>query len=281
VSSEQEQNRKSWNHATRAHNSHKGDQAAFLRGGGHTLFPEEIELLGDVRGKSLVHLQCNAGQDTLSFASQLGARVVGVDISDEAIDFATKLSAESGIAGRFVRSDVYAWLETTDERFEVVHASYGALPWISDIQRWARGVARVTAPGGRLVVIEFHPILNLFDDDGVCGKGPGFGGGGRRIDWATGIGDYVAASEGALSPSGHSAGEKFVNPEAAHEWEWSVAEIVDAIAQAGLVIDGVREWPYSNGCKFFPNMVADGKRWLLAEGSPKVPLMYSIVASKR
>ena len=83
-----EQNRLAWNEATRAHNSHKGDQAAFLRGGGSTLFPEEIELLGDLRDRPLVHLQCNAGQDTLSIASRLGARVTGVDISDEAIDFA-------------------------------------------------------------------------------------------------------------------------------------------------------------------------------------------------
>jgi 2-polyprenyl-3-methyl-5-hydroxy-6-metoxy-1,4-benzoquinol methylase len=93
------ENRLAWNEATLAHNSHKNNQAAFFRQGGQTLFPEEQQLLGDVSGLSLVHLQCNAGQDTLSLA-QLGAEVTGVDISDTAIAFARELSAASGFMGR-------------------------------------------------------------------------------------------------------------------------------------------------------------------------------------
>src|SRR5437016_320404 len=100
-----EENRRAWNVATEAHNSHKHDQAAFFRAGGSTLFPEELELLGDVAGQTLVHLQCNAGQDTLSLARR-GAIVTGVDISDTAIDFARQLSADSGIPASFERADV-------------------------------------------------------------------------------------------------------------------------------------------------------------------------------
>ncbi len=105
-----EPNRRSWNAATIAHNSHKRDQARFFRAGGNTLFPEEIELLGDVRGRTLVHLQCNAGQDTLSLA-RLGAMITGVDISDEAIGFARSLSRDSGTPARFERAEVGEWLE--------------------------------------------------------------------------------------------------------------------------------------------------------------------------
>ncbi len=276
-----QQNRRSWNHATRAHNAHKGDQAAFLRAGGSTLFPEELELLGELRDKRVVHLQCNAGQDSLSIAAR-GARVTGVDISDEAIEFARTLSAESGIAATFERADVLDWLASTAERFDVAFASYGALCWLSDVPTWAQGVARVLAPGGRLVVVEFHPVLNLFDDAGRIGVGYSVGGGGRRIEWPQGVGDYVAASEGALPAGEHVvASEPFKNPEPCHEFEWSVADVVDAVARAGLRVEGVREWPYSNGCKFFPSMVAaPGRRWVLADGSPKVPLMYGLVASR-
>src|SRR4051794_14240468 len=103
-----EDNRRAWNVATDAHNSHKQDQAKFLREGGSTLYPEEIELLGDIAGRTLLHLQCNAGQDTLSLA-RLGAQVTGVDISDTAIAFARQLSDESGIPGTFIRSDIYDW----------------------------------------------------------------------------------------------------------------------------------------------------------------------------
>jgi SAM-dependent methyltransferase len=276
-----QQNRRSWNHATRAHNSHKGDQAAFLRNGGTTLFPEELELLGDVRGKRVVHLQCNSGQDSLSIAAR-GAQVTGVDISDEAIEFARMLSTGSGIAARFERADVFDWLAATTEQFDIAFSSYGAIIWLSDLARWARGIARVLAPGGRFVLVEFHPMLNLFDDDGVIGTGPGKGGGGGRIDWPQGIGDYVAASEGALPAGEHVASATpFKNPEAAHEWEWSIAEVVDALARAGLRVETLREWSYSNGCKFFPNMVAlPDRRWALAAGSPNIPLMYGLVASR-
>ncbi|HEX6989345.1 MAG TPA: class I SAM-dependent methyltransferase, partial [Bacillota bacterium] len=161
-----EQNRIAWNAATRAHNSHKRDQAGFFRRGGSTLFPEEVELLGDVRGKRLVHLQCNAGQDTLSLA-RLGAQVTGVDISDEAIDFARRLSAEAAIPARFVRADVYDWFDEavrSGERFDVAFSSYGFLPWLSDLRRWARGIAAVLKPGGRFACIEFHPLLSIFDE---------------------------------------------------------------------------------------------------------------------
>ena len=112
-----EENRRAWNAATQVHNSHKRDQATYLREGGTTVFPEEIELLGDISGKRLLHLQCNAGQDTLSLA-RLGADVTGVDISDEAIAFATALSTDSGIPAKFARADVYDWLEAAQDRLE-------------------------------------------------------------------------------------------------------------------------------------------------------------------
>jgi SAM-dependent methyltransferase len=275
-----QQNRRSWNHATRAHNAHKGDQAAFLRSGGSTLFPEELELLGDVRGKRIVHLQCNSGQDSLSLAAR-GAQVTGVDISDEAIEFARRLSLESGIVARFERADVFDWLATTQDVFDIAFASYGALCWLSDIRTWARGIARILAPAGRLVVVEFHPTLNLFDDNGQIGFGPGGGNGGAHIEWKTGVGDYVAASEGALPAGDHIATEPFENPEPSHEWDWSVADVVDAVACAGLRIETVREWRYSNGCRFFPTMVAlENKRWALPPGSPTVSLMYGLAAMK-
>jgi SAM-dependent methyltransferase len=275
-----QQNRRSWNHATRAHNAHKGDQAAFLCKGGSTLFAEEIELLGDLRGKRLVHLQCNSGQDTLSLAAR-GAQVTGVDISDEAIEFAKTLSRDSGIAGTFDRADVYDWLTTASGQFDIAFSSYGALPWLSDLPAWARGVARVLVAGGRLVVVEFHPMLNLFDDEGHVTSKLTVGGGGGHIEWKKGVSDYVGASMGALPAGEHIETAPFTNPEACHEWEWSIADIVDAIARAGLRIERVLEWPYSNGCKMFPNMVeVEGDRWVLAPDAPKVPVMYGLVASR-
>src|SRR5690606_22284073 len=141
-------------------NSHKRDQAAFFRGGGGTLFPEEIALLGNIAGQRLVHLQCNAGQDSLSLAG-LGARVTGVDISDTAIAFARQLADETGVPATFERADVYYWLDQAragGHRFDVAFSSYGALCWLSDLEAWARGLFTVLEPGGRFVCVEFHPV---------------------------------------------------------------------------------------------------------------------------
>ncbi len=181
-------NRVAWNAATDAHNSHKRDQVAFFRNGGDTLFPEEIDLLGDVTGRTLVHLQCNSGQDSLSLARR-GAVVTGVDISDTAIAFARRLSAETGIPATFVRADVYDWLAETaahGPRFDLAFASYGALVWLSDIRAWAAGVAAVLNPGGRLVVVEFHPFANVFDWD-WSHKFPYFGDA-EGMHWDSGVG---------------------------------------------------------------------------------------------
>jgi len=283
-----EQNRRSWNHATVAHNSHKGDQAAFLRGGGSTLFAEELELLGDLAGRRLVHLQCNAGQDTLSLAAR-GAEVTGVDISDEAIRFAQQLSADSGIAARFERADVYDWLATAardGRRFDVAFASYGALVWLSDLRAWARGVAEILAPGGRLVVLEFHPLLALVEErDGrlIWNPNPSAGaGGGAHTAYDEGIGDYVAMSRSGLVPSGYQTGvENFLNPEGSHEFDWTLADKLDAVARAGLVIETVREWPYANGCRFFAAMVeVSPRKFALPPGAPRIPLMAGFVARR-
>ena len=277
-----EMNRLSWNEATKAHNSHKQDQAQFLRQGGSTLFPEEVEMLGDVGGQTLVHLQCNAGQDTLSLA-QRGAIVTGVDISDEAIAFARQLALDAGIPATFVRSDVYDWLAQASKsalRFDLAFCSYGALCWLSDLGLWAKGVATLLKPGGRLVCVDFHPLFGVLDE-GWKLKYSYFGQGGS-LTWQEGIGDYVAAAGGALSPSGHQVGiQAFRNPYPCHEFQWTIADILTALLEAGLHIVAFREYPYSNGAKLLDDMrELPGSRMIPPEGVPDLPLMYGLVAQK-
>jgi SAM-dependent methyltransferase len=277
-----EENRLSWNEATKAHNSHKGDQAKFFREGGSTLFPEEMELLGDITGLSLLHLQCNAGQDTLSLA-KLGAIVTGVDISDEAIAFAQKLSHESSIPAMFHRADVYDWLEEApqgNERFDIVFCSYGALCWLSNLKIWANGIASVLKSGGRFVMVEFHPITLIFDWDWTH-KFPYFSEG-KPLTWKDGIGDYVANSDEALTPCGYEKGiENFRNPYRTHEFTWGIGEVVTALLEAGLMLEVLKEYPYTNGCKIFERMrETPGRRMVPPEDVPNLPLMYAIAARK-
>ncbi len=277
-----EANRKSWNAATAAHNSHKADQAKFFREGGQTLYPEEVELLGDLNGRTLVHLQCNAGQDTLSIA-KLGATVTGVDISDVAIEFARKLSAESGIPGTFHRADVFDWLAETaasDERFDVVFSSYGALCWLSDLGSWAKGVAAILKPGGRVVLVDFHPFVMVFGDDWSLTYN--YFGKGEPMTWDDGIGDYVALSGESLAPSGYLPGEdNFQNPHPSHEFQWPISEIITAILEAGMRLTAFKEYPYFNGAKLMNDMrQMENGRVYPPEGFPSLPMTYAIAAVK-
>jgi SAM-dependent methyltransferase len=277
-----EENRRSWNAATRAHNSHKRDQAAFLRGGGSTLFAEELALIGELSGRSLLHVCCNSGQDTLSLA-RLGARATGVDISDEAIAFAEKLSIDSGIAGEFERADIYDWLPSAAKerrRFDRVLMTYGVLGWMSDLPSLFRGIAGVLEHGGRVVSLEFHPSLMMFDDD-LQLRYPYFRAAGPYT-WKDGVNDYVALSGKALTPSGWVDGEQnFENPHPVHEFPWAMSELVDAVLGAGLQIVELREWPYANGFKPFKTMrELPGNRYAAREGLPDLPLMFGLVAAK-
>ncbi|RMG74343.1 MAG: methyltransferase domain-containing protein [Chloroflexi bacterium] len=274
-----EQNRLSWNEATRRHNQHKGDQAKFLREGGSTLFPEEVALLGNLRGKSLLHLQCNAGQDTLSIASKLGADVTGVDISDEAVDFATCLSRDSGIPGVFIRSDLFDWFDQNRRTFDVVFTSYGATGWLSDLQRWGRGIASALKPGGKFVMIEFHPAALMFEKDWILH----YDYMGGTLIAGDGVGDYVAESGGALTHTNLpiQIQEKFVNPQSSYEFPWGIADHVMALLDAGLTLQLLKEYPYSNGWKPFPDMVeAEGRRMFPPKDKPIIPLMFAIIAIK-
>jgi SAM-dependent methyltransferase len=277
-----QKNRVSWNEATKAHNSHKRDQAAYFREGGNTLYPEEIELLRDLEGASIVHLQCNSGQDTISLA-RIGGNVTGVDISDTAISFARQLSADSGIPATFIRADVYDWLADAaekNERFDVVFSSYGALVWLSDIAIWAKGVSTILARGGKLVLVDFHPYANVFGWDWTL-RYPYFAQG-KALEFDDGIGDYVALSGNCLAPSGYLEGVvNFKNPHPVKEFQWSIDEILSAILEAGLILKEYHEYPYTNGARLFKSMREEvGGRLYPPSGFPTLPLMYGLLAIK-
>ncbi len=277
-----EQNRLSWNAVVGAHDSHRGDIARYLREGGSTLFPEERALLGDLEGKTLVHLQCNYGGDSLSLAL-LGATVTGVDISDEAISSARKLSSQTGIPASFVRSDLYDWFEVAareGSRFDVVFSSYGVVCWLPDLAAWARGIAVVLDPGGRFVLVDFHPVAEMFDER--WNRAHAYPSGGERRLVQEGVGDYVGESGGGLTPAGFVEGARdFENPHRCHLFRWGLGEVVTALAGAGLRVVALEEYPYSNGERHFARMhELPGRRMVPPEDVPAVPLMYGISAEK-
>lgn len=273
-----EQNRRSWNAVIGAHDSHREGLAEFLRGGGSTLFPEEKRLLGDPRGRNLLHLQCNAGGDTLSLAWR-GAIVTGVDFSDAAIHSARSLSRRTGIPATFIRADLYDWLEEAARdglTFDVVFASYGVVCWLPDLASWASGIAAVVQPGGRFVLVDFHPASEVFDRGWNLARD--YPSNGEPVPLEEGVGDYVGDSGGGLTPAGFTEGDRaFQNPEGCFLFRWGLGEVVTALAGAGLRIERLEEYPYANGERYFAGMrELDGRRMVPPENVPIVPLMYGL-----
>lgn len=278
-----EDNRQSWNEATRAHNSHKGDQARFFREGGSTLRPEELELLGDVSGLRLVHLLCNSGQDTLSLARR-GAVVTGVDISDEAIAFARKLSADAHIPATFERADVFDWLDEAARQraeYDVAYSSYGVVHWISNLDAWVSKIAGVLKPGGRFALVDFHPIERLFDRDWNLAGGYFPSAVGRVGTIEEGVIDYVARTPGRLTPFAYEAGvTDFHNPRQCHTFRWGLGEIVTSVARAGLFLEALHEYPHTIAHRFGRMREIEQYRTLPPDDVPSVPLLYGLRARK-
>jgi SAM-dependent methyltransferase len=277
-----EQNRVSWNAVVRAHDSHRGDLSRFFSEGGSTLFQEELDLLGELERRSLVHLQCNSGGDSISLA-RLGATVTGVDASDEAVSCARDLMKKTGTRATFERADVYDWLKEASRegrRFDVAFASYGVICWLPDLGSWAGGVAGILNPGGRFVLVDFHPAADIFDKD--WNHVHDYPSSGEPLLLEEGVGDYVAVSGGGLTPAGFVEGDRdFQNSESCYLFRWGLGELITALAEAGLRITALEEYPYANGERKFIGMrELRAKRMIPPEDVPTVPLMYGIRAEK-
>jgi SAM-dependent methyltransferase len=254
---------------------HAGSEFYDLEGfkrGGIRLSDEEMAAVGDVTGRSLLHLQSHFGIDTLSWA-RLGARVTGADFSRVAVEIATGLAAELGFPdARFVRSDLYDLPANLDGTFDIVYTSRGVLGWLPDIRRWAQVVAHFVAPGGTFFISEIHPVAQAFEDEGV---GPGE----LRLTYP-----YWEHPEALTFPVKGS----YADPDAdvgdltEHGWDHGLGEIVTALIDAGLRIDSLVEHPYLDWKVDF--LVADPEapgRWRLpADVGGEMPLMFSLRATK-
>ena len=154
-------NRASWNERTPVHAASDFYDVESFKSGRITLNDIERREVGDVSGKTLLHLQCHFGLDTMSWA-RLGAKATGVDFSGAAIELARSLNDELGLDARFICSNVYDLPEVLDEQFDVVFTSYGVLVWLPDVKRWTEVVYNHLKPGGVFYIVEFHPFTDVF-----------------------------------------------------------------------------------------------------------------------
>ncbi|MGH2631865.1 MAG: class I SAM-dependent methyltransferase [Tepidiformaceae bacterium] len=264
-------NRARWDESVAIHvASESYDLDGFLRGE-KTLCPPELAEVGDVRGKSLLHLQCHFGMDTLNWA-RLGATVTGLDFSQPAIAQARALAQQAGIAdATFVHANVYEAQQVLQEQFDIVYTGIGALCWLPDIRRWAAIAAGLVRPGGFLYVYDGHPMRSTLDDERADGQlvvaYPYFETE-QPSEWTT---EYTYTDGPALKN------------QKTFEWNHGLGETISAVIDAGLRLDFLHEHREISW-KAMPHMLNSGagrNAWSLpAEQRDRCPLMFSFKATK-
>jgi ubiquinone/menaquinone biosynthesis C-methylase UbiE len=230
---------------------------------------KELELteLGDVKGKSLLHLQCHFGLDTMSWA-RLGAEVTGVDFSPLAIRTARELAKELQIKAEFINSALYDLPQHPDKQFDIVYTSYGVLCWLPDLEQWGKLIVRYLKPGGTFYIVEGHPILSIFDNETpearLEAKYPYFHSP-EPMEWT--------------ADCSYADGDKF-DQHPSYEWTHSLADIVNALISNGLRLQFLHEFPY---CVYahFPWLEQRSDGWFyMPQGMVQLPLTFSIKATK-
>lgn len=257
-------NQELWDAWTEFHKTSESYDVEGFKRGRCTLQDIEREELGDVSGRTLLHLQCHFGLDTMSWA-RLGAEVTGVDFSEKAITLAKSLSAELDIPAEFVCCNIQDLPEYLTGRFDIVYTSRGVLCWLPDLKKWAQVIAHFLKPGGIFYIHEFHPFAGIFAfSDTLLIHYPYFHSAEPTREEVTG--SYAGAEPGVTRIT--------------HEWTHSMGDLINSLLGAGLCIEYLHELPY---CMYphrpWLTQHEDGL-WRYDAAPDSIPLMFSIKARK-
>jgi SAM-dependent methyltransferase len=257
-------NLRHWDESVPWHvSSPRYDVASFLRGR-TSLEPLEPRAMGSVRRKSLLHLQCHFGLDTLDWARR-GAKVTGVDFSKPAVQAARRLAHRAGIDARFIYSNLYGAPSVLKEQFDVVYTGKGALCWLPDIDLWGEVVARFLKPGGRFFLLEDHPIVDVFPNDAHS----------HRLEPRI---PYFRTEAQREVVDGTYATDAKLRHRVCYFWTHPVSKTLNALTRNSLTIETVREYPYTFWRRW-PFMTKDRQGyWHLDPDDGLIPLMWSVTA---
>lgn len=256
-------NRALWNEKTKHHivsDFYRNER--FMTG--HTSLNDiELNLLGDVKGKTILHLQCHFGQDSLSLA-RMGAKVTGIDLSDAAIAQARKMNDELGLDAEFIQTNIYQLHDVLDKQYDIVFSSYGTICWLPDIQKWASIVGSYLKPGGAFVFAEFHPALWMFDNHF---KGIEYSYFNRQVIEEVETGTYADQSADINLNS--------------VTWNHDLGEVLQNLLAQQLQLISFAEYDYSPYSCFPDTVEIAPRKYQIPGMEGKLPMMYSLKMIKR
>ena len=255
-------NKATWNDKVKVHSKSEMYNMKAFKNGKSSLMKYELEALDDVKGKSLLHLQCHFGQDTLSW-SRIGATCVGVDLSDEGVKLARELNEEFNLNAEFVCCNVLDTSEFIKDSFDIVFTSYGVICWLPDLKPWGKMIAERLNTGGTFYMVEFHPIVWMFD---YIENKP-------KMKYGY-MQDKVIYEEYEGTYANQDS--KMISKE--YGWNHGLGEVINALTEAGLHIDYLKEHnesPYN----VLPDLV-ETKLGMYATKDKLYPLIFELKATK-
>jgi len=256
-------NKQLWNKRVAAHVNSKFYDLASFKEGKTSLNEIELKALGNVKGKSLLHLQCHFGMDTISWARE-GAMITGIDFSEEAIITATTLAEELNVKANFICSDVYNLPNNLHQQFDIVFTSYGVIGWLPDLNKWASVINHFLKPGGTFFIAEFHPVLWMMDDDFTFLKYSYFN---DEVIETTAQGTYGDRDADISLPE--------------YGWNHSLDEVISSLLKHNLEITDFKEYPFSQYNCFNKTVKGPDGMYRINGFENKLPMMYSIKAIKK
>ena len=258
-----ETNRESWNARTQFHKDSSFYNLEEFKKGGSSLNAIEVEEMGDVKGRSILHLQCHFGMDTMSW-SRLGAKTTGVDFSDEAIQLARNINEELKLDAEFICCNVYDIASSAKGKFDIVFTSYGTIGWLPDLDKWAKIIHDRLQPGGFFYMVDFHPVVWMMDDNL------------EKLEWSY-FNQGVIETEQQGTYADRNAPIRYKE----YGWNHPFSEIINSLVGSGLKIEKLNEYPFSP-YPCFKNIEqgADGM-WRIKGMGDKFPMLYSLRAGKR
>jgi SAM-dependent methyltransferase len=257
------QNREGWNNKVSVHlESDFYNVAGFLEGKS-SLQQIELSLLGDLKGKSILHLQCHFGLDSLSLA-RMGANVTGVDLSDKAIEKARELAEETDLPARFICCDLYDLPNHLSDTFDMVFTTYGTIGWLPDLSKWASLISHYLKPGGELFFVEFHPVVWMFDDEF------------DRVAYDYFNSEPIIETEtGTYADPGAPLKQELVS------WNHGLGEVLSSLMEVGLEITFFKEYDYSPYNCFKGTTEVAPRQYRIASLRHKIPMVYALRATKQ
>lgn len=266
-----DKNKKRWDELVYHHINNSSYDLDAFRDGASTLSSFELDLLGDIKGKKILHLQCHFGMDTISLYREGAKMVVGIDFSHEAIKAASSLAEELDTNVQFIQSDVLKLDTVFDDfgSFDIVYTSYGTIVWLPELKSWGKIISKYLKRGGKFVFIDSHPFSHIFDDEEDEKLVPKF--------------EYFQEGKAIhFNVKGSYATDADIHHKDEYIWSHTVEEIIMAIVNNGLQIVNYKEHDKITW-KMFPFLKQDeGSDWyqIPTSVSPKIPLLLSIVAQK-